>query len=144
VLNNSGKYSEDLSYWLMDLKEHVITTNNVWAEKLRINPATATTCGKPSGTVSQLVDCASGIHPRYSEFYIRTVRNDKKDPLYNLMKDSGVYCEDDLMKPDTTSVFHFPMKAPEGSVFRDDRSAIEQLELWKIYQLYWCEHKPLT
>lgn len=97
---------------------------------------------KPSGTVSQLVDSASGIHPRYAKYYIRTVRADQKDPLAQMLKDQGVPCEPDVTKPDSTYVFSFPMKAPEGSVFRDDRSAIEQLELWKTYQLYWCEHKP--
>lgn len=93
-------------------------------------------------TVSQLVDSASGMHPRYAPYYIRTVRADQKDPLAVMMKDQGVPCEPDLMSPNSTYVFSFPVKAPETSVFRDDMTAIEQLELWKIYQLHWCEHKP--
>lgn len=97
---------------------------------------------KPSGTVSQLVDSASGIHPRYSEYYIRTVRADKKDPLAIMMKDIGFPVEDDVTKPDSTYVFSFPIKAPKGAVFRNDRSALEQLELWLVYQRHWCEHKP--
>ncbi len=97
---------------------------------------------KPSGTVSQLVDSSSGIHSRYSEFYIRTVRQDKKDPLAALLISQGVPYEDDVMKPESTYVFSFPMKAPTGSIMRDDRNAIEQLEIWKVYQDAWCEHKP--
>lgn len=128
--------------YLTPMRERAIRINREWAERLGINPATAITCVKPSGTVSQLVDSASGIHPRYSPYYIRTVRADKKDPLAQMMKDQGVPCEDDVMRPDSTCVFSFPVKAPEGSVFRDDRTAIEQLELWKAYQLHWCEHKP--
>jgi hypothetical protein len=93
-------------------------------------------------TVSQLVDSASGIHPRYSPYYIRTVRADVKDPLAQFMKKLGFVCEPDITKSDSTLVFSFPMKSPETSVFRDDRSAIEQLELWKLYQTQWCEHKP--
>lgn len=93
-------------------------------------------------TVSQLVDSASGIHPRYSPYYIRTVRADVKDPLSKFLKDLGFVCEPDITKPDSTIVFSFPMKSPEGSVFRDDKTAIEQLELWKTYQVTWCEHKP--
>lgn len=97
---------------------------------------------KPSGTVSQLVDSASGIHPRYSPYYIRTVRADQKDPLAKYMVDAGFPVEKDVMKPDQTYVFSFPMKAPDNAVFRDDRDAIQQLEHWLIYQRYWCEHKP--
>lgn len=97
---------------------------------------------KPSGTVSQLVDSASGIHPRYSSYYVRTVRTDKKDPLYAFLRDQGVPTEDAIGKEDSTAIFSFPAKAPEGSVMRDDMSAIEQLELWKIYAEHWCEHKP--
>ena len=102
----------------------------------------AVTCVKPSGTVSQLVDSASGIHPRYAPYYIRTVRADQKDPLAQMMKAAGFPCEPDVMQPDKLYVFSFPMKAPDGAVFRDDRNAIEQLELWLMYQRYWCEHKP--
>ena len=127
---------------LQELKEVAIETNKEWATKLGIPQSTAITCVKPSGTVSQLVDSASGIHPRYSEYYIRTVRSDKKDPLYQFMKDQGVPVEDAIGKEGTTAVFSFPMKAPEGSVFRDDMTAIEQLELWKVYAEHWTEHKP--
>ena len=106
-----------------------------------INPAAAVTCVKPSGTVSQLVDAASGIHARHSEYYIRTVRADRKDPLCQLMIDSGFPAEPDVTKPDNVMVFSFPMKAP-GSVTRDTMTAIEQLEMWLTYQRHWCEHKP--
>ena len=124
------------------LKEVAVETNKEWAEKLGINQSTAITCVKPSGTVSQLVDSASGIHPRYAPFYIRTVRADKKDPLAKMMVDKGFPVEEDVMKPESTYVFSFPMKAPENAIFRDDRSAIEQLKHWLTYQRHWCEHKP--
>jgi ribonucleoside-triphosphate reductase len=127
---------------LQELKEVAIETNREWAEKLGINQSAAITCVKPSGTVSQLVDSASGIHPRYSEYYIRTVRADKKDPLAMMMVDQGFPVEDDVMKPDSTYVFSFPMKAPKDAIFRNDRTAIEQLEHWLTYQRHWCEHKP--
>lgn len=141
VLNGSEGFDK-LREWLNAMREVAIETNAIWAEKLGINPATAITCVKPSGTVSQLVDSASGIHPRFSPFYIRTVRSDKKDPIAKMMVDKGFPVEDDMMKPDTGYVFSFPVKAPESSVFTDDRGAIEQLELWKIYQEEYCEHKP--
>ena len=134
--------AEELQYWLQELKEVAVETNKEWANKLGIEQSMSVTCVKPSGTVSQLVDSASGIHPRYGQYYIRTVRADKKDPLAQFMVAKGFPVEDDVMKQDTGYVFSFPMKAPEGSVFRDDRNAIEQLELWKTYQLNWCEHKP--
>ena len=127
---------------LIELKEHAIKVNKEWADKLGINQSTAITCVKPSGTVSQLVDSASGIHPRYSSYYLRTVRADKKDPLCDMMLEKGFYGEDDVMKPNDTKVFYFPMKAPQHSVMRDKMSALEQLEVWKMYQLFWCEHKP--
>ena len=127
---------------LINLKEHSIKTNKKWAEMLGVNQATAITCVKPSGTVSQLVDSASGIHPRYSPYYLRTVRADKKDPLFDMMLDKGFYGEDDVMKPNDTKVIYFPMKSPTSSIMRDAKSAIEQLEIWKTYQLHWCEHKP--
>jgi len=132
----------DLEEVLNELKEISIETNKEWAKKLNIPQSTAITCVKPSGTVSQLVDSSSGIHPRYSSHYIRTVRQDKKDPLADLLIAQGIPYEDDVMKPDSTYVFSFPMKAPRGSIMRDDRNAIEQLELWKVYQESWCEHKP--
>jgi len=127
---------------LRQLKEVAIETNKEWAKKLGINPATAITAVKPSGTVSQLVDSSSGIHPRYSDYYIRTVRADKKDPLATMMVAQGFPVEDDVMKPDSGYVFSFPIKSPEGSVMRDDMTAIEQCEMWKTYQLHWTEHKP--
>lgn len=141
------QFTDDLSVCCLEdvltkLKEISIETNKEWSEKLGIPQSTAITCVKPSGTVSQLVDSSSGIHPRYSEYYVRTVRQDKKDPLADLLISQGFPYEDDVTKPDSTYVFSFPMKAPKGSVMRDDRSAIEQLELWKVYQESWCEHKP--
>ena len=130
-----------LSAVLEDLKAVAIATNKEWAEKIGINPAAAITCVKPSGTVSQLTDTASGIHARHNEYYIRTVRADRKDPLCQMMMDLGFPHEPCVMKPDHTMVFSFPQKA-EGSITRNDMSAIEHLELWLTYQRYWCEHKP--
>ena len=127
---------------LDELRKVAIATNAEWADKIGIQQSVSITCVKPSGTVSQLVDSASGIHARHNPYYIRTVRADKKDPLALYMKDAGFPCEDDVMKPDHTYVFSFPMKAPEGAVMRQDMSAIEQLELWLVYQKHWCEHKP--
>lgn len=130
------------SGWLLELKQVAIETNKELAEKLGINQSVAITCNKPSGTVSQLTDSASGIHARHSPYYIRTVRGDNKDPLTQFMIDQGIPSEPDMMKPDTTTVFSFPVKSPDGAVTRNDMSAIEQLELWLTYQRYWCEHKP--
>jgi ribonucleoside-diphosphate reductase alpha chain len=124
------------------LKDVAVETNKKIAKELGIPQSTAITCVKPSGTVSQLVDSASGIHARHNPFYIRTVRGDNKDPITQFMKESGIPSEPDVMKPESVEVFTFPMKAPEGAVLRDDRTAIEQLELWLIYQRYYCEHKP--
>ena len=126
---------------LSALRNVSIDTNKEWASNIGINPAAAITCVKPSGTVSQLTDAASGIHPRHNEYYIRTVRADRKDPLCQMMVDMGFPHEPCVMKPDHTMVFSFPMKA-EGSVTRNDLSAIEHLELWLAYQRHWCEHKP--
>jgi ribonucleoside-triphosphate reductase len=134
--------SEELKNILEILQQRVTDVNIEWSKKLDINQATATTAIKPSGTVSQLVDSASGIHARFAPYYIRTVRADSKDPLAKMMIDQGVPYEPDVTKPESTYVFSFPMKAPEGSVFKNDRTAIEQLELWKLYQLHWCSHKP--
>jgi ribonucleoside-diphosphate reductase alpha chain len=136
---NSGWYLPNI---LQELKDVAIQTNKEWADKLGIPASTAITCVKPSGTVSQLVDSASGIHPRYSDYYIRTVRTDKKDPLYGFLIREGVRCDDDVTNPSTTGVFSFPTRAPRSSVKRDDRGALEQLELWKVYATHWCEHKP--
>lgn len=127
---------------LNHLRDVVVQTNEQWAAILGINPSAATTCVKPSGTVSQLVDSSSGLHTRHSPYYIRTVRADNKDPLTAFLKDSGVYWEEDVMSPENTSVFFFPIKSPEGSVTRHDQTAIEALELWKHLQDNWCEHKP--
>ena len=124
------------------LKSIAVSTNAEWAERLGIPVSAAITCVKPSGTVSQLVDSASGIHARHSEYYIRTVRGDNKDPLTQFMIDQGIPNEPDVMKPDATTVFSFPMKAPTGAVTTSDMSAIEQLEMWLAYQRSWCEHKP--
>ena len=133
---------EGLEARLAELKEVAVKTNEEWSTKLGIPQSAAITCVKPSGTVSQLVDSASGIHARHNPYYIRTVRADKKDPLAVFMKDAGFPVEDDVMKPEHTFVFSFPMKAPQNAVMRTDMTAIEQLELWLTYQKAWCEHKP--
>ena len=133
--------SKDLSKWLEEVRDVAVDTNKKWAEKLGINQSAAITCVKPSGTVSQLVDSASGIHPRFSKHYIRRVRSDHKDPLAVFMAQSGFPVEQDVMSP-TSSVFSFPVKAPESSVTVKQVGAMQQLELWKAYQNHWCEHKP--
>jgi len=127
---------------LENLRQLAVDTNKEWAEKLGIPQSAAVTCVKPSGTVSQLVDSASGIHARHNDYYIRTVRGDNKDPLTQFMKDQGIPSEPCVYKGDTTTVFSFPVKAPEGAVMRTDMTAIEQLEMWILYQRHWCEHKP--
>jgi ribonucleoside-triphosphate reductase (thioredoxin) len=124
------------------LRDVAVATNAEWAERLGIPVSTAITCVKPSGTVSQLVNSASGIHARHSAYYIRTVRGDNKDPLTQFMKDQGIPSEPCVMKPDSTTVFSFPQKSPEGAITRNDMTALEQLELWLTYQRHWCEHKP--
>lgn len=133
-----GKLSETLE----SLRDYSVSVNKEWAKKIGIPQSAAVTCVKPSGTVSQLVDSASGIHARHAPYYIRTIRADKKDPLAHLMRDMGFPVEDDVTKPDHTYVFSFPMKAPENAIYRKDLSAIEQLEIWLTYQRHWCEHKP--
>jgi len=137
TLKNKG-----LDKTLAHLKQVAVATNAEWAAKLGIPVAAAITCVKPSGTVSQLVDSASGIHARHSPYYIRTVRGDNKDPLTQFMKDQGIPSEPDAFKPDQTTVFSFPQKAPKGAVCTKDMTAIEQLEMWLMYQRNWCEHKP--
>ena len=132
----------DSKRWLTEMKQVAIDTNFEYANKMGIPVSAAITCVKPSGTVSQLVDSASGIHARHSQYYIRTVRGDNKDPLTQFMKDSGIPAEACVMKPDSTTVFSFPTKSPAGAVTRNDMTALEQLELWKTYALVWCEHKP--
>ncbi len=137
TLSNKG-----LSKTLTHLKQVAVDTNAEWAAKLGIPVSAAVTCVKPSGTVSQLVDSASGIHARHSRYYIRTVRGDNKDPLTQFMNDQGIPNEPCAMKPDQTTVFSFPQKAPEGAVVTADMTAVEQLEMWLAYQRNWCEHKP--
>jgi ribonucleoside-triphosphate reductase len=136
--STDGSLSEILEH----LKHVAVTTNAEWAERLGIPASAAITCVKPSGTVSQLVDSASGIHARHSAYYIRTVRGDNKDPLTQFMIDQGIPNEPDVMKPDSTTVFSFPQKSPVGAITRNDMTAIEQLQLWLVYQRHWCEHKP--
>ena len=135
-------HNTKLEKLLETLRKLAVDTNAEWAEQLNIPAATAITCVKPSGTVSQLVDSASGIHARHSPYYIRTVRGDNKDPLTQFMKDQGVPSQPDVMKPDATTVFSFPVKSPNKSVTRNDLSAIEQLQTWLMYQRHYCEHKP--
>jgi ribonucleoside-diphosphate reductase alpha chain len=132
----------NLKELLNNLRDVAQKTAKEWAEKIGIPVSAAITCVKPSGTVSQLVNAASGIHARHSPYYIRTVRGDKKDPLAKMMVDMGFPVEDDVTKPEHTYVFSFPIKSPVGAVYRKDMTAIEQLELWLIYQREWCEHKP--
>ena len=136
----------DTNIWteeiLTMLREVAVETNKKMAKDLGIPQSTAITCVKPSGTVSQLVDSASGIHARHNDYYIRTVRGDNKDPLTQFMKQSGIPSEPCVMKPDSTTVFSFPMKSPQGAVTRTQMSAIEQLEYWLMFQRHWCEHKP--
>lgn len=142
LVMNGSEGHEKLKSWLNILRDYARETNAEWASKLGILESAAITCVKPSGTVSQLVNSASGIHCRHSEYYNRTVRIDKKDPLYTLLKDSGIYMEDQKQYPETTAVVYFPIAAPKGSVVRNTMTAIEALELWLLYQNEWCEHKP--
>jgi ribonucleoside-diphosphate reductase alpha chain len=137
-----GDENWGLTQTLEHLKNVAVATNAEWAERLGIPASAAITCVKPSGTVSQLVDSASGIHARHSAYYIRTVRGDNKDPLTQFMKDQGIPNEPCVMKPETTTVFSFPQKSPQGAITRNDMTAIEQLSLWLTYQRNWCEHKP--
>ena len=145
ILDNAmlaNKTKDSLPALLGSLRMTAVSTNHKWASKFGIEPSAAITCVKPSGTVSQLVDAASGIHPRHSEYYIRTVRADKKDPLTLFMTEAGFPVEDENKKPETTAVFSFPVKAPKGAITRHDMTAIEHLEIWRIYAEHWCEHKP--
>jgi ribonucleoside-triphosphate reductase (thioredoxin) len=130
-----------LSEILEELKNEAIATNKTWAKKLGIKQSAAITCVKPSGTVSQLVDSASGIHGRFADHYIRRVRADSRDPLCSVLEAAGVPVENDNLSP-TTKVFSFVKKAPEGAVMASDQTGLEQLELWTMYQEHWCEHKP--
>ena len=139
-ITNGG--SGGLDKRLKDLRDETVKTNQEWAKKLGIPNSAAITCVKPSGTVSQLVDSASGIHARHNPYYIRTVRGDNKDPITKFMKAQGFPSEPDVTKPNHTTVFSFPMASPENAVCRTDMTALEQLELWKVYAQNWCEHKP--
>ena len=134
--------NKNLARDLESLKEYAVYVNSVWSKSLGVEQSTAVTCCKPSGTVSQLVDSASGIHARHSLHYIRTVRGDNKDPLTQFMKSKGIPFEPCVMKPDSTTVFSFPIAAPRRSITRNDMTAIQQLEMWLVYQRHWTEHKP--
>ncbi len=139
---NSATLGMNIASTLSSLRDEAVRTNEELAKKLGIPQSTAITCVKPSGTVSQLVDSASGIHARHNPYYIRTVRGDNKDPLTQFLMSEGIPAEPDATKPDSTTVFSFPMKSPLGAVTRTEMTAIEQLELWLTYQRHWCEHKP--
>ena len=132
----------DSTRWLREMKQEAVDQNAYLAEKIGIERSAAITCVKPSGTVSQLVDAASGIHARHNPYYVRTVRGDNKDPLTQFLMDKGVPHEPDVMKPNNTTVFSFLTRSPDGASCRNDMSAIEQLKLWKLYAVEWCEHKP--
>ena len=134
--------NKGLAETLEHLKQVAVDTNKEWADRLGIEQSAAITCVKPSGTVSQLVDSASGIHARHSPYYIRTVRGDNKDPLTQFMIDQGIPNEPEAFKPDQTTVFSFPVKSPEGAVCTANMTAIEQLEMWLMYQRHFAEHKP--
>jgi ribonucleoside-diphosphate reductase alpha chain len=142
MAGKSGQVGMNLAPTLNALRDVAVEANAGMAVQLGIEPSTAITCVKPSGTVSQLVDSASGIHARHNPYYIRTVRGGNDDPITKFMKDVGVPAEPDVSKPDTTTVFSFPTKAPSNAVTRFNMTAIEQLELWLMYQRHWCEHKP--
>jgi ribonucleoside-diphosphate reductase alpha chain len=144
ILDNKmmGEVSDKTKENLQILRETSVKTNAELSSQLGIPQSTAITCVKPSGTVSQLVDSASGIHTRHSNYYIRRVRGDKKDPLSKFLQEVGVHTEDCVMKPDSTVVFSFPIKAPNGARVREDLTVTDNLEIWLMYQNYWCEHKP--
>jgi len=141
VLNGSEGV-EKLAEWLDALREQAVSTNAYWAKEIGINQSAAITCVKPSGTVSQLVNSSSGMHPWHSQFYARTIRGDMKDPITTFLVDMGIKHEPDVMKPNDTMVFTFPIKAPEGSTLRENLTAIQHLDLWLAYQRHWAEHKP--
>ena len=139
ITSTAGKALEQL---LTDMRLESVRINDHEAKKININPSVSITCVKPSGTVSQLVGVSSGIHPWYSEYYIRSVRGSNNDPLTQFLKDSGIPNEADVMKPDETTVFYFPQKAPKNATITKDLTAIDHLEMWKIYRTYWTEHNP--
>lgn len=139
----NGSIGHSRTRGTLELLRHLsVQVNKEWAEKLNINPSTAITCVKPEGTVSQLTKTSSGIHPWHNDFYVRTVRGDVKDPLTQFLKEAGIPNEPDVMNPDANVVFSFPQRAPKNALTRNDLTAIEHLELWLLYQKYWCEHKP--
>jgi ribonucleoside-diphosphate reductase alpha chain len=142
ILSGNIYNQEALTSLLTTMKKAAIETNRAWAKTFGISQSTAITCVKPSGTVSQLVNAASGIHARHNDYYIRRVRGDKKDPLTKFLQEQNIPIEDCVMKPEATSVFSFVERAPNGCLVRNQRTAIEQLEHWLIYAQYWCEHKP--
>lgn len=142
ILGRNCSPVENINQWLEEMRGVAVDVNKQYAEKLNINVSSAITCVKPSGTVSQLVGSGSGIHPRYSRYYIRTVRNDVRDPLAQFLIASGVPYEPEQGKEGKSVVFSFPIKSPDNAVLRDEVTAIQQLELWKTYQEHWCEHKP--
>lgn len=134
--------SNQAAAWLSALKEVAVETNREYAALMGINPAAAVTCVKPSGTASQLVNSASGMHTWYAEYYLRSARADNKDPVTRMMKDMRFPHEPDVMDPEHSTVFSFPIKAPEGALTRNDLSAVEHLDIWLQYQTFWTEHKP--
>ena len=144
ILDNKwmGEVSDSTAKTLEYLRKVAVDTNSDIATRLGIPVSAAITCVKPSGTVSQLVDSASGIHTRHSQYYVRRVRGDKKDPLTGFLVNAGIPAEDCVMRPESTTVFSFPQKAPEGATLRDHMSAIDHLDVWLMYQRHWCEHKP--
>jgi ribonucleoside-diphosphate reductase alpha chain len=141
-LTNGSEGKDNLIKILNELRDYATEVNKEWSKKLGINQAAAVTCVKPSGNVSQLVSSASGIHARYAPYYIRSVRVNSKDPIAKFMIDKGFPHEPDITKPDITTIFKFPVKSPKDSIIRTDKTAIEQLELWLIYQDHYCDHKP--
>jgi len=142
VVLNGSQGMEALAMMLDSMKRTAVAFNQVYAERMGINQSAAITTVKPSGTVSQLTESSSGMHPWHNDYYLRTVRADNKDPLTEFMKDVGIPNEPDVMKPDATTVFTFPQKAPEGAVTRDQVSALQHLEIWKAYKTHWTEHNP--
>jgi ribonucleoside-diphosphate reductase alpha chain len=144
ILDNQwmGAVNDDTRAKLEALREITVDVNKEFAEAVGIPQSAAITCVKPSGTVSQLVDCASGIHTRHSPYYIRRVRGDMKDPLTSFLINAGIPAEPCVMKPESTVVFSFPKKAPDGARVREDLTAIEHLDIWLMYQRHWCHHKP--
>lgn len=139
ITATNGKALEAL---LDEMRDLSVSVNDKEAKSLNINPSVSITCVKPSGTVSQLTGVSSGIHPWYSEYYIRSVRADNKDPLTQFLKDSGIPFEPDVMKPEATTVFYFPIKAPKNAILTKDLTAIDHLEMWKTYRTHWTEHNP--